>query len=78
MRSNGASFVQVVMQENIVSVETPQLPQLCRLTNLLTEVFHGAPPCLMDGKTHLGSINSLSHASSVFSLLTHLKAIDSA
>ena len=31
----------------------------------------------MEGSTHLGSINNLSHDSFVFSLITHLKADDS-
>ena len=31
-----------------------------------------------DGRTHFGSINSLSHASSVFSRMTHLKTDDEA
>ena len=48
------------------------------MKNILTEAFHGPPPPpppqrLVDGRTHLGSINSLSHASSVFSLMTNLR-----
>lgn len=41
-------------------------------------LFSWCPPCFVEGGTHLGSIDNLSHASSVFSLMTHLKAEDSA
>ena len=36
------------------------------------------PLRLRDGRTHFGSINSLGHASSVFSRMNHLKADDKA
>ena len=54
----------------------PSICCTCRISTGRGLSWH--PLRRRDGRTHFGSINSLSHASSVFSRMTHLKADDKA